>query len=113
MDWSAARAFIARCADSTSALAIRTDRAFLVAVLSPVYFWSRIAAQNMILVAEPGAIWDAVRLARRARDWAAERGAVKYCLAAETGIDLGPIARRIGAIPDPACYKVVLQPERP
>lgn len=110
MDLAALQAFLLRCIADQDVLFERTGRAFTVTRLAQVYFWPRSVAAMLILVAEdePGAVWDIMRLARSAARWGKARGASRLSIGAETGVDFGPIAKRMGGVAATPCYHVPL-----
>lgn len=87
-------------ADRERALMIRTDDAFLCGACGAPP-WAPTARQFivMFLCAEPRAIWQTVKLCRFSVAWAEERGAI-WRIGADVPVDLGPIARSVGAVMD-------------
>ena len=50
-----------------------------------------------VLAARPGPIWEALRMLRLMLNWARQKGAIgNFILDANTGIDFGPFAERLG-----------------
>ena len=79
-------------------LPIRTDDAFLIAVLSTTPWVPATPECNVGLVcAEDGCIWQAVTLLRVSIEWAKRRKCSLWRLSSETGFDLAPIAHKLGA----------------
>lgn len=77
----------------------RTEHAFAITMLS-VKPWlpAEINAEVVFLCADTGCMWEAIELARDSIEWARRRKCVHWSLPqAETGFDLTPIARRVGA----------------
>lgn len=77
---------------------VRTDDAFLIALLNTVPWLPAEMECNVIfLCAEPGKIWQTVALCRASIEWGKLRRATIWRLASDTDYDLAPIARRVGA----------------
>ena len=51
----------------------------------------------MVLVAERGCHWQAIKLLRRTIEWAKERGCLRWFLSSDTNYDFAALARRVGA----------------
>ena len=79
-------------------LPIRTDHAFMIAMLSTTP-WSPAAPEcNVTLVcADEGWMWDAVMLLRASIEWAKRRKCCLWRVSSETDFDLEPIALKLGA----------------
>ena len=89
-------------------LAMRTDRAACVTVLNnSIWFPSEWEAQIAIIIAEDqrGAVWETLKLLRFARDWAQRKGCIALRGGNATEHDVGPLLRRIGAVPEPTRYQ--------
>lgn len=79
-------------------LAIRTDDAFLIQMLSCVPWTPADFTCNVVFIcADEGHMWDALSLCRYGIDWAKRRRCTDWRLMGDTGYDLGPMARRLGA----------------
>jgi hypothetical protein len=79
-------------------LAIRTDDAFLIALISCLpWLPSEFEVNVVMLCAEDGAGWQAVKLCRYCIDWARRRKCTVWRICSETDFNLGPIAKRVGA----------------
>lgn len=79
-------------------LVARSARAFVIANLFlPPWRECQPECNIVVLCAEPGAVWDAVRVARYSVEWAKEKGCLHWWLGSETSYDISPIAKRIGA----------------
>lgn len=79
-------------------LAVRTDDAFLIAMLSTTPWTPSTPECNVALVAaDEGCMWQAVKLLRFSIDWAKKRKCSLWRLSSETHYDLGPIAHKLGA----------------
>ena len=78
-------------------LPIRTDNAFLIAMLCCVPWTPADFETNVIMVcADDGAMWEALRLLRVSVEWARRRKCSAWRLTSEND-DLTALARRIGA----------------
>lgn len=79
-------------------LPVRTDDAFLIAMLSTTPWSPQAPECNVALVcADDGCMWQAVRLLRFSVEWAKKRRCSLWRLSSETDFDLEPIARKVGA----------------
>ena len=77
---------------------VRTDNAFLIAMLSCCPWTPSLFECNVILVcADDGAMWDALTLLRGSINWARRRQCVIWRLSSDTDYELSPLARRVGA----------------
>jgi hypothetical protein len=90
-------------------LPIRTDNAFCIGMISanpwlPAEWHAHIA----MVAAEEGKMWDAMALLRESVEWAKRRKCVDWRMNSQTSFDLAPMARRLGAVEDPGCWKVDL-----
>jgi hypothetical protein len=77
---------------------LRTEDAWCVAVCGERFYApTKRLAHLLLLCAERTAPWQLVALGRAVCAWAKDRGCSRIDLEAETiGIDLGPLARRLG-----------------
>jgi hypothetical protein len=79
-------------------LPIRTDDAFLIAMLSTTPWVPQTPEANVTLVcAEEGHMWEAVMLLRASIEWAKRRKCSLWRVSSETDFDLAPIALKLGA----------------
>ena len=79
-------------------LPIRSDHAFLIAMLSTTPWMPQTPECNVVLVcAEEGSMWEAVMLLRASQEWANRRLCSLWRLSSETDFDLEPIALKLGA----------------
>lgn len=81
-----------------TAIALRTDHAFLVAtVVVPVWNPRRPECHILALCCADGAHWEGVQLLRRSRAWAVEQGCLRWWFWSETEHRVGALAKRVGA----------------
>jgi hypothetical protein len=74
----------------------RTENAFAVSMLSCAPWLPAEFEVNLILIcADNGAMWDALRLMRNSMEWAKRRKATLWRFCSETDYDLAPLARRL------------------
>lgn len=79
-------------------LPIRSDNAFLIAMLSTTPWVPQTPEANVALVcADEGAMWEAVMLLRASIEWAKRRKCSLWRVSSETDFDLEPIALKLGA----------------
>jgi hypothetical protein len=79
-------------------LPVRTDNAFLIAMLSTTPWTPHTPEANVTLVcSEFGCMWQAVSLLRYSIEWAKRRKCSLWRVSSETDFDLGPIAHKLGA----------------
>lgn len=79
-------------------LPIRTDDAFLIAMLSTTPWRPSTPECNVAMIAaDDGCAWQAVTLLRISIGWAKSRKCFLWRLSSETDFDLKPIARKLGA----------------
>jgi hypothetical protein len=80
-------------------LPIRSDNAFLIAMLSTTPWVPQTPEANVALVcADDGKMWEAIMLLRASIEWAKRRKCSLWRVSSETDFDLEPIARKLGAI---------------
>jgi len=86
---------------------IRTDNAFAITLLSCVPWIPTEFEANMILLcADEGAMWEALKLLRSSIEWSTKRGCTYWKMTGDTDYDLTPLARRLGAVDQqPRCVK--------
>jgi hypothetical protein len=88
-------------------LAMRASSAACITVMStPVWYPADWEAQVAIVIADTGAMWQAIRLLRISRDWARLRDCVAWRIGNATEHDIGALARRVGAIAEPTRYQI-------
>ena len=86
---------------STDALTVRSDNAFLIGAAGTMPWRpQRIEAHVLFLCAEHRHHWQAVRLLSFMTAWAKGIGAAALYVGADTGLDLGPLARWVHGRPD-------------
>lgn len=79
-------------------LAVRLDGAFLIAALNMIPWAPGELEGNVVLVvADEGCMWQALELLRFSIAWAKMRRATEWRLTSETEVELGPLAKRLGA----------------
>ena len=79
-------------------LPLRTDNAFLIAMLSTTPWTPATPECNIVLVcAEEGRMYEAITLLRASIEWAKRRKCSLWRLSSETDFDLQPIAFKLGA----------------
>ena len=79
-------------------LPIRSSDAFLVAMINVVPWTPANWEANVVMLcADEDKMWQAVALARASIEWARQRRCSEWRISSETEIELGPIARRLGA----------------
>lgn len=83
-----------------TALALRTDNAFCVAMINIAPWWpTERGCHIAVLVADRGYHWDAVFLLKETIRWAEAQGCVRWELSSETDYDFAALAKRVGAKP--------------
>jgi hypothetical protein len=91
----------------------RTDRAWGASGLVPVFYEPKgTRAAMLFLAARKGAAWEACQILRAMLAWAQSRGAAMYLFGEETGMNLAPLAKRVGAVVDRPSYRVDLSWEK-
>ena len=80
-------------------LPIRLDDAFLIGVIN-IIPWAPADLEFtvMLVCADEGCMWQAVKLLRFSIEWARKRKLVDWRLSSETEFEFGAIAKRLGAI---------------
>jgi len=79
-------------------LPIRTENAFLVAMLSVVpWLPSEFECHVVFVCADDGAMWETLKLLRSSIKWARDRKCASWRLSSDTEFDLAPMARRLEA----------------
>lgn len=90
-------------------LPIRTDHAFLVALISLIPWTPADPEASVVMVcADDGCMWEAMTLLRESLAWAKRRKCVNWNVSSETAYDMAPLAQRLGAVVNPR-YRVELQ----
>ena len=91
-------------------LPIRTDHAFAIAMISAnPWLPSEWHAHTAMVCAEEGKMWEALTLIRECVAWAKRRNCVDWRINSQTGYDLAPLARRVGAKEEGGCFAVMFQ----
>lgn len=91
-------------------LPLRSDNAFLIAMLSTTPWMPAVPECNIALVcADEGAMWEAVMLLRASIEWAKRRKCSLWRVSSETDFDLEPIAFKLGAREKQARYVLRLE----
>lgn len=76
----------------------RTDNAFAISLMSVVPWLPNEFEVNVVLLcADEGYMWDALRLLRDSIAWAKRRKCTYWRFCSDTEYDFAPIARRLGA----------------
>lgn len=98
-DRDATESWLANALVNPSFCVLLDDHGFAIGVGGTTIFNKHYTVANIhTLVTEKGNhIWEAIRMARHIKLWAEQHGAEELYLADSTDIDLGPIAKRIGA----------------
>jgi len=79
-------------------LPIRSEDAFLIAMVSVVpWLPARWECNIVMFCADDGKMWQGLALMRASIAWARQRRCVEWRVSSETDIDLGPLAKRLGA----------------
>lgn len=77
---------------------IRSDNAFTITMLSCVPWlpleWN---ADVVFTCADDGAMWEVIALLRRSIEWSRKRKIAWWRISSDTGYDIAPLARRMGA----------------
>lgn len=93
--------------DHSSVLALRSDKAIWITALTRYPFNPALRyAMTFAIVSVGENPFTLVKMARQSVEWAKAQGAVDYIFETMTGVDLGPIARRLGAKPASPAYKL-------
>lgn len=79
-------------------LPARLSDAFIISSVNVIpWLPGELEANCVMLCAEEGAMWQALRLLRFSIEWARNRRCVEYRLSSETGYDIAALAMRVGA----------------
>lgn len=79
-------------------LPVRLDDAFLIAALNIIPWVPGELEANVVMVAaDEGCMYQALELLRFSIEWAKKRRATEWRLTSETEVELGPLAKRLGA----------------
>ena len=79
-------------------LPIRTGNAFTVTMLSCLpWLPAEWTADVVFTCADEGAVWEVIPLLRRSIEWSRKRRISMWRICSETGYDIAPLARRMGA----------------
>jgi hypothetical protein len=77
---------------------MRTENAFCITLLScPPWLPAQYEATVMLIYADKGAVYEAIKLLKESIEWGRSRKCVLWRVSSETDYDLAPLAKRIGA----------------
>lgn len=83
---------------------LRTDGAFIIGgIIVAPWHPTRLECHVLVICAEPGAHWQAVKLLRRSVAWAREHGCQTWRTSSDYA-DIDPLCRRVGAVPTQPRY---------
>jgi hypothetical protein len=83
-----------------SALALRSDHAFLIVNVTTSAWWPDERECHVLFAcAASGHHWELVRLLRQSISWSRGKGCVRWWFSSETDIDIEVLALRVGAQP--------------
>jgi hypothetical protein len=84
--------------DALNLLAVRTDDAFLVAMIVVLPWLPSEPECNVVCIcADDDAGWQVIKLLRTSIEWARLRNAARWRLNSDTEYDISPLALRVGA----------------
>lgn len=87
----------------------RSANAFCITLIATIPWMPGEMEANVIMVcAEVGKGWEAMRQLRLSLEWAKRRKCSQWRFRTETDYDIGPMGRRLGAVELPPCYVVRL-----
>jgi hypothetical protein len=97
MDWGAVRKNAEQWIGNPHILVIRTDNAVGVAT-TRVSLWEpfTVGVEEFVAANKSATPFEAVAIYRAMIEWAASLGAKKFRLGSANGVDVGPIAKRLG-----------------
>lgn len=108
-DPAASESWIRRTSRIPDSLLLRGEASWLgVTLARPWWNPMELEARFLPIVSTKGSGFELVKMNRMAIDWARERGAKRFYWVAVTGVDLGPLARRFGAVPVSPSYVLEL-----
>ena len=94
---------------SPTALAIRSDHAFVIVTITTSAWWpDEPECHTMFVCAAAGHHWETVKLLRQSISWARGRGCVRWWFSSETDCNIEALALRVGAAPRVMRYCVDL-----
>lgn len=98
-DYTATEGWFNALMQQPNVLLLRGERSWLgVAVASLPWKPTQWEARFLPIVSSGKAAWELVGMTDRAIVWARRKGAQHLYFSALTGVDLGPLARRFGAV---------------
>jgi hypothetical protein len=98
-DPGAASQFYINVLKSQATFKVRTDHAFLIAMITTIPWKPTEKECNiLILCAEEGYHWEAVHLMRRSISWSEENGCARWWFASDTEHKVDALCRRVGAM---------------
>lgn len=105
-DVEAAKAFLRASMLEPSSVVLRSDNGAAVVSITRAFWNEKPRAYLVFIVSRPtrGMIGDGMRLARAADAWRRGRGAVAMHFGEDTGINMGVLAKRLGARVDRPSY---------
>lgn len=105
----AAATFIARALGEPSMIVLRGEHGGAVASMTRSFYDSAPRAYLLFIASRPGRglLGEGVALVRAVDAWRRERGAIALHFGEDTGVNLAPIARRLGAAVDRPSYVIV------
>jgi len=91
-------------------LTVRSSDGFLIAFLKSVPWLPDVKTCSVITVCcDFGKVWQALPLLRASLAWAKHRGAASWEYESDTGIEIGPLVRRLGAATKEPRYVIDLE----
>ena len=111
-DTAAATRWLDKVLPNPDALILRTGSAAVVALSgSPPWQPSERQCHILFVLGAERAVWDCVRLLRATQQWARDGGCSLWRFGSDTPTDVGPLARRVGAVEDsPRYFRVLIRP---
>lgn len=110
-DWEQTEAWMHRMINHPDCMFVLSDNGYGVATLmAPFWAPGDLQGHMVILASRSGSSgMQGCALVRAMASWAKSRGAKVFRFGSETGIDLGPIARRLGARQNAPNYTMDLE----
>jgi hypothetical protein len=84
----------------------RDDDAWGCCAISKLFYEAKPRCAMLFLAVRRGAVWQACKVVKAMVAWSKSKGASGFHFGEETGMDLSPIAKRVGAKLDRPSYKV-------
>ena len=107
VDVAGCRAWAAQVVLRPDVLIVVGERCFAVGSVSATFYRPDVRKGYMLFLAGlPGAVFEECAALRYLISWAKERGAQSFHFGEQTGVNLAPIARRVGATVDRPSYVV-------